>query len=166
MKGEFNMSKVLIAYATKHGCAAECAKVLSGKMNTETNLWDLKEKKDIDLSSYDKIIVGGSIYAGRITKEVREFCTKNESILEDKKLGLFICGTSEGDTAKQQVEASFPQKLLSSALTKESFGGKIQLNKMNFLERKIIKTVAKLESDMNNVSESVMDRFAQIINEA
>jgi menaquinone-dependent protoporphyrinogen oxidase len=79
---------------------------------------------------------------------------------------LFICGTSEGDTAKQQVESSFPQGLLNAALAKESFGGKIQFSKMNFMEKKIIKVVAKVESDKSNVSESVMDRFAQIINEA
>lgn len=160
------MNKVLIVYATKHGCAEECAKALSGKMNAETDLWDLKEKKNLDVGAYDKIIIGGSIYAGRITKETRDFCTKYESVLKNKKLGLFICGMSEGDTAKQQVETSYPQVLLDTALAKESFGGKIQLSSMNFLERKIIKAVAKLESDMSNVSESVMDRFAQIINEA
>jgi menaquinone-dependent protoporphyrinogen oxidase len=160
------MSKVLIAYATKHGCAEECAKILAGKMNIETDLCDLKEKKGIDVEAYDKVIVGGSIYAGRIMKEVRDFCAKNENSLKNKKLGLFICGTAEGDTAKKQVETSFPQELLDSALVKESFGGKIQISKMNFIEKKIIKAVSKLESDMSNVSESVMDRFAQIINEA
>jgi menaquinone-dependent protoporphyrinogen oxidase len=160
------MSKVLIAYATKHGCVEECAKFLSGKMNAETDLWNLKEKKSIDVSAYDKIIVGGSIYAGKLAKETRDFCSKNESILKGKKLGLFICGLSEGDEAKQQVESSFPQELLKAALVKESFGGKIRLNNMNFLERKIIKAVAKIESDMNSISESIMDRFARIMNEA
>lgn len=160
------MSKILIAYATKHGCVEECAKILSGKMNAETDLCDLKEKKNIDVGAYDKIIIGGAIYAGRIMKEVRDFCAKHESVLNKKKLGLFICCTAEGDTAKQQVESSFPQELLGTALAKESFGGKIQLSKMNFMEKKIIKMVAKLESDMSNVSESAMDRFAQTINEA
>jgi len=160
------MSKVLIAYATKHGCTEECAKALSGRMNAETDLWDLREKKQIDLNAYDKVIVGGSIYAGRIMKEVRDFCTKNESILKGKKLGLFICGTAEGEAAEKQVEASFPQSLMSAALVKESFGGKIILNKMNFMERKIIKVVAKVESDMSNLSESRIDRFAKIIDEA
>lgn len=160
------MSKVLIAYATKHGCAEECAKILAGKINNETDLWDLREKKSIDVDAYEKVIVGGSIYAGRIMKEVRDFCSKNENILKNKKLGLFICGTSEGDTAKKQVETSFSQELLNAALAKESFGGKIQISKMNFIEKKIIKAVAKLETDMSNVSESVMDRFAQIIKEA
>lgn len=165
-KGNFNMNKVLIAYATKHGCTEECAKALSGRINAETDLWDLREKKQINLNAYDKVIVGGSIYAGRIMKEAREFCTKNEGVLKGKKLGLFICGTSEGDVAAKQVEASFPQDLLSTALVKESFGGKIVLNKMNFMEKKIIKVVAKVESDMSNVSESRIDRFAKIIDEA
>ena len=160
------MSKVLIAYASKHGCAEECAKTLAGKMNEGADLWNLKEKNHIDLNTYDKIILGGSIYAGHIQKEVKDFYSKNENILDGKKLGLFICGTSEGEAAIKQVEASFPQKLLNSALVKESFGGKIILSKMNFLERKIIKIVAKIESDMVNVSESRINQFAQIINEA
>lgn len=160
------MSKVLIAYATKHGCTEECAKALSGKITAETDLWDLREKKQIDLDAYGKVIIGGSIYAGRIMKEVRDFCAKNESVLKGKKLGLFICGTSEGDTAAKQVEASFPEVLLKAALVKESFGGKIVLNKMNFMEKKIIKVVAKVESDMSNISENRIDRFAKIIDEA
>jgi menaquinone-dependent protoporphyrinogen oxidase len=110
--------------------------------------------------------VGGPIYAGRIQKQIRDFCSKNESALKDKKLGLFICGMSEGDEAKKQLEASFPQALLDASLAKESLGGKIEVSKMNFIERKIIKAVAKMESDMTNVSESRINQFAQILNEA
>lgn len=160
------MSNVLIAYAGKHGCTEECAHILADKINGVADLCNLMEKKQVDLNNYDKVIVGSAIYAGRIIKEVQDFCKKNESALKGKKLGLFICGTLEGDTAKKQVESAFPQELLNTALVKESFGGKIQLSKMNFLEKKIIKAVAKLDSDMSNVSESVMDRFAQIMNEA
>lgn len=55
---------------------------------------------------------------------------------------------------------------MNAALVKESFGGKIILNKMNFMEKKIMKMVAKVESDMSNVSESRIDRFAKFIDEA
>lgn len=160
------MSKILIAYASKHGCAEECAKSLAAKLDGEATILNLKAKSLADLESFDKIVIGGSIYAGRIQKEVRDFCVKNESILKEKKLGLFICGTSEGDTAINQVEASFPAALLSSALTKESFGGKITLSKMNFLEKKIIKAVAKIDTDMSNLSEETIDRFAKTLNNA
>lgn len=160
------MSKVLIVYASKHGCTEECARALAGKMNTAADLCNLNEKNQVDLNAYDKVIVGGPIYAGRIQKQIRDFCSKNESALKDKKLGLFICGMSEGDEAKKQLEASFPQALLDASLAKESLGGKIEVSKMNFIERKIIKAVAKMESDMTNVSESRINQFAQILNEA
>ena len=160
------MSKVFIAYASKHGCTEECAKTLASKMNTEVDLCNLKKKKQIDLNSYDKIILGGSIYAGRIQKEVKDFCSKNKSILKSKKLGLYICGMHQGDEGKKQLMAAFPQVLLDAALVKESFGGKMEISKLNFMEKKIIKMVAKVESDFINVSESVIDQFAQRMREA
>lgn len=160
------MSKILIAYAGKHGCTEECARTLAGKLTAGADLCNLKEKQKVDLDAYDKIILGGSIYAGRIQKEVKDLCAKNENLLKGKKLGLYICGMSEGDTAKKQLEASFPQGLLDSALAKESFGGKLEISKMNFMEKKIIKMIAKTEADMSNVSESMIDQFAQAMNKA
>ena len=76
------MNKTLIAYATKHGSTEECARSLAGKMNSESDLLNLKEKKHVDLNAYDKIIIGGSIYAGRIQIEVSEFCSKNLTELQ------------------------------------------------------------------------------------
>lgn len=160
------MSQVLIAYASKYGCTEECAKTLATKLSTAADLWNLKEKKQFDLAAYDKIIIGGSIYAGKIQKEVRNFCVENDGILKNKKLGLFICGSGEGDAADKEIEASFPKELLNHALAKKCFGGKIILSKLNFLERKIVKMVAKVESDMSNLSENAMSQFAEIMNEA
>ncbi|MEL7657883.1 MAG: flavodoxin domain-containing protein [Bacillota bacterium] len=160
------MSKTLIAYATKHGSAEECAKALAAKIDSGTDLCNLKEKKQIDLDAYDTIIVGGSIYAGRIQKEVRDFCIKNENELKKKKLGLFICGMSEGELAEKQVQSSFPQGLLSKALAKDCFGGRFDFSKLNFMEKAIVKKVAKVDSDQSNISENRIAQFAQILKEA
>lgn len=160
------MSKTIIAYASKHGGTEECAKVLAAKTNSETVLYNLKEKKQIDLTTYDKVIIGGSIYAGRIQKEVSEFCAKNQNELKGKKLGLFICGMSEGEESKKLITSSFPKELLSEALTIDNFGGKFDFSKMNFMEKIIVKKVAKIDSDTSNLSESKINQFAQIMNEA
>ncbi len=160
------MNKTLIAYATKHGSTEECARSLAGKMNSESDLLNLKEKKQVDLKAYDKIIIGGSIYAGRIQKEVSEFCSKNLTEIQGKKVGLFICGMSEGEAAEKQIAASFPESLRNIAVTKESFGGKFDFSKMNFMEKVIVKKVAKVDSDSSNISENMMEQFAQILNEA
>ena len=60
----------LIVYASKYGCTEKCVKLMSKKLNDKVDLINLKNINDIDLSKYDKVIIGGSIYIGRIQKEV------------------------------------------------------------------------------------------------
>lgn len=160
------MNRTLIAYATKHGSSGECARALAVKMTSETEIFNLKDKKQIDLKDYDRVIIGGSIYAGRIQKEVTDFCSKNENELQGKKIGFFICGMSEGEVAEKQIAASFPAALLSRSIAKENFGGKFDFSKMNFMEKVIVKKVAKVDSDSSSISEDAIEKFALAMNEA
>ncbi len=160
------MSKVLVVYAGKHGCTQECASYLAEKLNDGADLQNLKENKKIDPSSYDRIVIGGSIYAGRIQKEVRDFCSKNADILKDKRLGLFICATGEGQEAEKELEEAYPKELFQRAFVKTCFGGRITINKLGFLEKAIVKAVAKVESDIDNISKERMDEFADQMNRA
>lgn len=143
--------KILIAYATKHGCAENCSKELASLLKGEVDLCNLKNDFNAsnDLSSYDAVIIGGSIYAGQIQKKVREFCKEQMDQLTNKRLGLFICCMFEGDQAATQLNNSFPKQLLDTAISKQCFGGEFNLEKMNFFEKLIVKMVNKLEKDKN-----------------
>ncbi len=154
----------LIAYATKHGCVEKCARMLSEKIEGKVVLSNLKEEKDIDLSQYDKIIIGGSIYVGKIRKEVTEFCSKNLDELMEKKTGLFICGMQEEGVVEKELQDSFPKELYESAVTKEVFGGEFIFKKMNFMERFIIKKVSKVDQDLSRISEKKIAQFAELMN--
>lgn len=154
----------LIAFATKHGCTEKCAEILSGKLTGKVDLCNLKAVKDVDLSLYDRVIIGGSIYMGKIQKEVREFCTKNLDVLKGKRIGLFICCMRDGEIGEAQLNSSFPQELLSSAVAKEVFGGEFIFNKMNPLEKFIVKRVSKVDKDLSTISEKNISRFAQLMN--
>ncbi|MEW8957153.1 flavodoxin domain-containing protein, partial [Clostridium sp.] len=83
--------KTLIVYASKHGCAEKCALRLSEKLKESTDIFNIKDKKNIDFDNYNKIIIGGSIYIGNIQKEVKRFCLDNIEILKNKKIGFYIC---------------------------------------------------------------------------
>lgn len=158
--------KTLIAYATKYGCTERCAAALSEKISGDVELCNLKGVKAVDLSQYDRVIVGGSVYMGKIQKEVKEFCSKNLSRLTDKKTGLFICCMGEGEVAETELNSSFPQELLSNAVAKEYFGGEFILTKMNALDRLIVKKVSKTDKDISNILEDNINRFAQMMNNA
>ncbi len=164
--------KVLIAYGTKYGCTEKCAKLLAEKTSGEVRLCNLKETKKIQLSQYDKIIIGGSMYGGRIQKEVKEFCTQNLELLSKKQLGLFVCGMLM-KKAQEQLNASFPTELLEKAVAKDFFGGEFKFKDMNAMERFIVKMVAKSDKDLPNIDTKQntlsaiamekIDRFAEIM---
>ena len=166
--------KTLIAYATKYGCAEKCAGTLSEMLTGQVELCNLKTAKDIDFSKYEKIIIGGSIYAGKVRKEVTEFCSKNLNALKEKKLGLFVCGMLE-DQAEVELNSSFPPELLARAITKEFFGGEFQFKKMKLSEKLIVKMVSKADKnrpaldtskDVSTISEQTIIKFASSMNDA
>lgn len=158
--------RVLIVYATKYGSVEKCAKLLAEMLDDKIELINLKDNKEVDISLYNKIIIGGSIYAGRIQKEVKDFCDLNLSELQNKKIGLFICGMQEGENALNQLNTVYPQELLNKAVVKEAFGGEYQLKKMNFMEKFIVRQVAKVDTskDVSNISENKIAKFAQQMN--
>ncbi|WBW96698.1 flavodoxin domain-containing protein [Oceanirhabdus sp. W0125-5] len=156
--------KTLIIYGTKHGCTEKCAKILAEKLTGKVELYNLKEKKNLDITLYDKVIIGGSIYIGKIRKEVSQFSMENLNVLKDKKVGLYICGMHEDEVVEKQLNDAFPQELIEKAVAKESFGGEFIIKKMNFLERLIVKKVAKIDKDVSNISDEKIDNFAKVMN--
>lgn len=157
--------KTLVIYSTKHGCTELCAEKLSGQLLGSVDLYSLKSKKVPELTLYDNIIIGGSIYMGKIQKEVSEFCNQNLELLKKKKLGLFICCMGEGETAEKQLETSFPKELLDIAVVKSNFGGMFDFKKMNFMERTIVKKVSKITGDTSNIREDMIKEFANFMDE-
>lgn len=154
----------LIVYASKYGCTEKCAKLITKELNDKVDIINLKIVKNINLSKYDKIIIGGSIYIGKIQKQVTEFCREHLDELNEKRIGLFICCMAEGEAINNELNASFPSELLKIAEVKESLGGEFLLDKMNFMDKMIVKKVSKVISNKSNILEDKIHEFAQALN--
>lgn len=154
----------LILYSSKYGCTEKCVEFMSKELKDKPNIVNLKNSGDIDISKYDKVIIGGSIYMGRIQKEVREFCSKNLKELKEKQIGLFICGMQEEDAINNELIENFPPELINIAVTKVHFGGEFNFDKMNFFEKFIVKKIAKTSSNKSNILNDDIHKFAQAIN--
>jgi menaquinone-dependent protoporphyrinogen oxidase len=137
--------KTLIAYSTTHGCTEKTAIKLKQLLNEDVTLTNLKEDWNLDLAPFDRIIIGGSIHAGQVQKRVKLFTQANLDELKTKEIGLFICCMEEGEVAKKQLKNAFPEELLNIAKASACFGGEFNLEKMNFLQKLIIKKVAHVE---------------------
>jgi len=151
----------LIVYASKYGTTEKCAKMIKNQINNQVELINLKNLKDVNLSKYDNVIIGGSIYIGKIQKEVTEFCLKYLDILKEKRIGLFICGMQDADVINTELSQSFPIELLKIAVVKEYLGGEFLIDKMGFMDKIIVKKISKVTSNKSNILEDEIQKFAQ-----
>jgi menaquinone-dependent protoporphyrinogen oxidase len=156
--------KTLIIYASKYGSAEKCSNLLRDKLNDEVEIVNIKKESIPEITLFDNIIVGGSIYMGRIQKEVKQFCLKNISVLKNKNLGFFICCMNENEGAEKQINTSFPEELLKNAVARGYFGGEFKFKKMNFLEGFIIKKISKTSEDSSKLLQENINEFAQLMN--
>ncbi len=153
------MSKYLIAYATKYGTTERAATIIRESLG-EAVACNLKKEPCPDLENFDWIIIGGSIYAGRIQKEVKKFCQKNSDLLRQKKVGLFICCLYDGEKAEQQFREAFPEELRLAARARAIFGGELSFEKMNFLEKFVIKKFIGVKESFSRFRPEEMSGFA------
>ncbi len=155
----------LIAYGTKHGCTEKCATELSKELDGNVEIINLKNNNKIDLNKYDSVIIGGSVYIGKIQKEVTEFINSNLNELLKKQIGLFICGMQEeGATLDNEITDNFHPDLLASAKSVQYFGGEFIFNKMNFMEKIIIKKIIKITSNKSNIKHDNIKKLAMEMN--
>lgn len=156
--------KTLLAYCTTHGCTEKAALKLKQFLNEELTLINLKEIRNPDISAFDRIIIGGSIHAGQVQKRVKHFSQLNLNELKSKEVGLFICCMEEGEVAQKQLENAFPIKLLNIAKATACFGGEFNFEKMNFLEKLIVKKVAHVEKSTSKISDVSILSFSKKMN--
>lgn len=153
--------KTLIAYSSKHGATRRYAEELARRLNGTVTIVDLGKNAVNVIADFDQVVIGSPIYAGQISKEVRDFCALNLQALQQKRLGLFACGWQEGESARQQLQGAFPAELFGCAAAADSFGGDMNLEAMNFLERLAAKVIAKVKESASHYSEESVTRFAK-----
>ena len=155
--------KTLIIYGSNHGCAKKCAELLKENLKGEVDIVDIRKDITLDLNNYDKVVIGGSIYMGKIQKEIEEVCESYCDNLKEKKLGLFICCMNE-ENVEKQIKDNFPEKLILSAKVQGYFGGAFNFKDMNFFERFIIRKVFKSLANTNDKFKGIdMKKFVDMI---
>ncbi|MBN1821724.1 MAG: flavodoxin domain-containing protein [Prolixibacteraceae bacterium] len=153
--------KTLIAYMSTHGCTEKTAIEIKEKLGDNVTLVNLKKDKIPLITEFDQVIIGGSIHAGQIQKRVKEFCSKNLDILITRDLGLYICCMEEGEKGYEQFQNAFPDELINHAKSTAVLGGEFDFNRMNFIEKLVIKKVAKVNESVSKINHNSIDKFVE-----
>ena len=151
----------LIVYMTHHGTTRKVVERLAEGFGTDrTTVVNLEKNHFPDLTDFQTIIIGGSIHMGQIQTGVKRFCEANKDQLLTKQLGLFLCFMNL-DLGQEEFNNAYPKELRDYAKAHGLFGGELLFDKMNFIEKFIVKMVSMESGYRSELDYSAMDKFIQ-----
>ncbi len=136
--------KGIVIYKSTYGSTKEYANWIADE--TGFNAVDLKKFRVKDLNTYDTIILGSPIIAGR--PSCTGFINKNWDILKNKKIILFSASGADGTepVLLKSYEAAFPEEK-RNVIKYFPLGGRMIMNKLNFLDGLLMKIGMSMEKD-------------------
>ena len=88
-----------VIYASKTGTTKKVAEYIAGKIGAKA----ISIKENPDLPSYDRIIIGCGVYAGKPSKIMRKYVEANKDKLADAS--LFVTCLYNDEKGAKQLEA-------------------------------------------------------------
>lgn len=139
------MKKGVIIYQGKYGSTDQYAHWLADGLGLP--LCNAQSASTIKLEDYELIILGSSVYVGRLV--IGKWLHQNENALAGKKLFMFIvCGTSAEDKDEQY---KIIDDNLSSVVDKSTevffLPGRCIVNKLSWKDRIVLKMGAFMQKD-------------------
>ena len=155
------MSKFLIIYSSTDGHTKIICERIKNFL-TDGNLVELlslEESKKVDISNFEKIIIGASIRYGKHSKELYKFINLNKNILDQRKSAFFSVNVVARKPEKNTAETNpYINKFLKISKWKPNkisvFAGKVDYPNYNFFDKYIIKFIMFITKGPTDTSQS------------
>ncbi len=159
--------KITVIFVSKYGTTSIISNKITASVNKHTiDVINLEECPEPDMSGYDIILLGSPVYAGKILKSMDSFCKENQELLLSKKLALFVCGMHlDREVQQKELKEAYPAIVYQHAFSKVFLGGQFLFEKMNFIERFLVKRIAKTKRNVSNINEEEIREFANMLNQ-
>ncbi|MEA2177126.1 MAG: menaquinone-dependent protoporphyrinogen oxidase [Solirubrobacteraceae bacterium] len=102
-------SRILVAYATKHGSTWEVAEAIATSLRKQGLAADVQRAHDAaNPERYDAVILGGALYMGRWHRDARHFLERHRRLLGAIPVAVFAMGPA---TTEEKAVASSREQL-------------------------------------------------------
>ncbi len=143
------MANILIAYSTTDGHTRSICERLKGVVeaqNHAVNIAWMSEEPDIDLTPFDKVVVGASIRYGKHQPQVFEFIRRNQAALESRPNAFFSVNVVARKPEKNTPETNpylqkFLQKIAWQPQNLAVFAGRLDYPTYSYFDRQMIRLI-------------------------
>ena len=155
------MFNTLIIYSTTDGHTKTICKRISNFLNNnnEIKIASLDEATNIDLSLFNKIIIGASIRYGRHSKKLYKFINVNKTVLDEKQSTFFSVNVVARKPEKNSPDTNpYIKRFLKISNWKPKkigvFAGRVDYPNYGFFDKYIIKFIMFLTNGPTDTSQS------------
>jgi len=155
------MSSFLIIYSSTNGHTKTICERISNFLNDGNlvELVSLENANKVDLSNFEKIIIGASIRYGKYSEKLYKFVNLNKNILDQKKSAFFSVNVVARKSDKNTVETNpYINKFLKISKWKPKklsvFAGKVDYPNYNLFDKYMIKFIMFITKGPIDTSQS------------
>lgn len=135
-------SSVLVAYGTTNGSTTEIAEAVAKVLREDGLTVDVLPAGSVaSVASYEAVVVGGGVYAGRWHKDARRFLRHHRRALSGRPLWMFSSGPLDASASERDID---PVPGVKRAMVRlgarghVTFGGCLEEGAKGFIARKIV----------------------------
>ncbi len=155
------MSSFLVVYSSTDGHTKMICERITNYLNKENSaeLVSLDYAKKIDLSNFEKIVIGASIRYGKHSNALYKFVNLNKNILNQKQSAFFSVNVVARKPGKDTAETNpYINKFLKISKWRPNkitvFAGKVDYPKYNLLNKYIIRFIMFMTSGPTDITKS------------
>ena len=155
------MSSLLIIYSSTDGQTKKiCERIINLSDDpSKITIMSLNEATRIDISKYDKIIIGASIRYGKHSRELYKFIELNKETLNQKESTFFSVNVVARKPEKNAPDTNpYVKKFLKISKWKPKkiavFAGKVDYPKYGLIDKYIIKFIMLITKGPTDTTQS------------
>lgn len=137
-------TSVLVAYGTTNGSTAQIAEDIADVLRKDGLEADARDAGTVTHpESYDAVVVGGGLYAGRWHKDARRFVRRYRQTLAGRPLFFFSSGPLDPSASEKEIPPVHGVKRAMDRLDARehiTFGGCLEEGAKGFVARKIVES--------------------------
>lgn len=150
------MSRVLVAFGTKHGATGEIAGSVADQLREVGHAVDCRPAGEVDdVGPYDAVIIGSAVYMKRWRWDAKRLLKRNAKALRERPFWVFSSGPcgEKPDPAWAEPPRIVREAERLGVRGHRVFGGRLPLEPGNFMERSMVESCPPDKRDLRDWEE-------------